>query len=69
MRGRDRLAQVRDRLARWRVEHGGRGIRVPEVVWTELVEVARAEGVEATRSRRCRLFQLGNGRGTACATA
>ena len=48
MRGRDRLAQVRDRLARWRAEHGGRGIRVPEVMWTEVVEVARVEGVEAT---------------------
>ena len=48
MRGRDRLAQVRDRLARWRAKHGGRGIRVPEVMWTEVVEVARVEGVEAT---------------------
>ena len=48
MRGRDRLAQARDRLARWRAEHGGRGIRVPEAMWTEAVEVARVEGVEAT---------------------
>jgi len=48
MRGRDRLAQVRDRLARWRAEHGGRGIRVPEEMWAEVVEVARVEGVEAT---------------------
>ena len=48
MRGRDRLAQVRDRLARWRAERGGRGIRVPEAMWAEVVEVARVEGVEAT---------------------
>lgn len=48
MRGRDRLGQVRDRLARWRAEHGGRGIRVPEAMWAEVVEVARVEGVEAT---------------------
>ena len=48
MRGRDRLAQVRDRLARWRAKHGGRGIRVPEAMWAEVVEVARVEGVETT---------------------
>ena len=48
MRGRDRLAQVRDRLARWRAKHGGRGIRVPEAVWAEVIEIARVEGVEAT---------------------
>lgn len=35
MRGRDRLAQARDRLARWRAEHGGCGIRVPEALWAE----------------------------------
>lgn len=38
--------QVRDRLARWRAEHGGRGIRVPEGMWSEVVEVAQVEGVE-----------------------
>lgn len=48
MRGRDRLAQTRDRLARWRAEHGGPGIRVPEAMWAEVVEVARVKGVEAT---------------------
>jgi len=48
MRGRDRLARARDRLARWRAEHGGRGIRVPEAMWAEVVEVAQVEGVEAT---------------------
>lgn len=48
MRGRDRLAQVRNRLSRWRAKHGGRGIRVPEAMWAKVVEVARVEGVEAT---------------------
>jgi hypothetical protein len=48
MPGRDRFTQVRDRLARWRAKHGGRGIRVPEAMWAEVVEVARVEGVEAT---------------------
>jgi imidazolonepropionase-like amidohydrolase len=48
MPGGYRLAQVRDRLARWRAKHGGRGIRVPEAMWAEVVEAARVEGVEAT---------------------
>lgn len=48
MLGRDRLAEVRDRLARWRAKHGGRGIRIPEAMWAEVVEVAQVEGVEAT---------------------
>jgi hypothetical protein len=48
MPGRDRFAQIRDRLARWRAKHGGRGIRVPEAMWAEVVKVARVEGVEAT---------------------
>jgi hypothetical protein len=48
MHGRDRLTQTRARLARWRAAHGGRGIRVPEAMWVEVVEVARVEGVEAT---------------------
>lgn len=48
MRGRDRLAQTRDRLARWRGQHGGRGVPVPEALWGEAVEAARVDGVEAT---------------------
>ena len=48
MRGRDRLAQLRTRLARWRAAHGGRGIPVPEALWAEAVEAAGVEGVEAT---------------------
>lgn len=48
MRRRVRLDQARARLARWRAQHGGRGIPVPEALWAEAVEVARVEGVEAT---------------------
>src|ERR1044071_51962 len=52
MPGRDRFAQVRDRLARWRAKHGGRGIRIPEPMWAEGVEIAQVEGVEATARAR-----------------
>lgn len=48
MGGRDRLAQTRERLARWRAQHGGPGIPVPEALWAEAVEVARMVGVDAT---------------------
>lgn len=65
MPGRDRFAQVRDRLARWRAKHGGRGIRVPEEMWAEVVEVARVEGVEAT----ARALQLDHARLAARMTA
>lgn len=51
MRRRSRLDQTRARLARWRAQHGGRGIRVPEALWAEAVEVARVEGIEATARR------------------
>src|SRR5678815_1236235 len=48
MGGRDRLALTGERLARWRAQHGGRGIPVPEALWAEAVEVARMVGVDAT---------------------
>jgi hypothetical protein len=48
MGGRDRLALTRERLARWRAQHGGRGIPVPKALWAEAVEVARMVGVDAT---------------------
>lgn len=54
MRRRSRLDQTRARLARWRAQHGGRGISVPEALWAEAVEVARVEGIEVT-ARRLRL--------------
>ena len=37
-----------DSLVRWRAQHGGRGIPVPEALWAGAVEVARVEGFEAT---------------------
>ena len=39
---------VRRRLDGWRRKHGGRGKRIPEVLWGEAARVARAEGVSAT---------------------
>ena len=42
------ISGLLDRLARWRAQHGGRGIPVPEPLWAEAVEAARVEGVEAT---------------------
>jgi hypothetical protein len=48
MRGCDRLAHARERLARWRAQHGGPGIPVPEALWAEAVGAARVAGVEAT---------------------
>lgn len=48
MGGRDRLGQTRERFARWRAQHGGPGIAVPEALWAEAVEVARRVGVDAT---------------------
>jgi hypothetical protein len=61
----DRLAQVRDRLARWRGAHGGRGVRIPEEMWAEVVEVARVEGIEAT----ARMLHLDHARLAARMTA
>jgi len=44
----DRLASVRRRLERWRRKHGGRGLRIPEELWSAAAQVARDEGVEVT---------------------
>ena len=54
MRGRSRLALTHTRLTQWRAQHGGRGIPVPEALWAEVVEVARAEGA-GTTARALRL--------------
>jgi hypothetical protein len=54
MRGRSRLALTHTRLAQWRAQHGGRGIRVPEELWAEVVKVARVEGA-GTTARALRL--------------
>jgi hypothetical protein len=45
-----RLSAAIQRVQQWRALHGGsgRGSRIPEELWNEAVEVARAEGVWAT---------------------
>ena len=42
------LAGVAQRLERWRERHGGHGRRIPEELWSAIVEAARAEGVGVT---------------------
>jgi len=54
MRGRSRLALTHARLTRWRAQHGGRGIPVPEALWAEVVKVALVEGA-GTTARTLRL--------------
>jgi hypothetical protein len=39
---------LRERLERWREQHGGRGRRIPDELWAEAMEVAEKEGVERT---------------------
>jgi len=45
-----RLSAAIQRVEQWRELHGGngRGARIPEELWREAVELARAEGVWAT---------------------
>jgi hypothetical protein len=57
MRGRERLAHTRERLVRWRAEHGGPGIRVPEAMWGEVVQISRVGRCRAT-ARVLRLDRL-----------
>jgi hypothetical protein len=40
------LSRVEARVRRWRSEHGGPGVRWPEILWAEVVEAARVAGVE-----------------------
>lgn len=42
------MAEAQRRLDRWRKNGGGQGSRIPEELWQEAVEVARADGVYAT---------------------
>jgi len=42
------LESLRERLERWRAEHGGRGRRIPDELWAEAMEVAGEDGVERT---------------------
>ena len=39
------LSRVEARVRRWRSEHGGPGVRWPEILWAEVVEAARVAGV------------------------
>ena len=41
-----RLERASRRLAQWRREHGGRGVRLPPELWAEAVDLARLEGVD-----------------------
>lgn len=41
-----RLERASRALARWRHEHGGRGVRLPPEMWAEAVDLARLKGVE-----------------------
>lgn len=43
-----KLAQLCARVAKWRGREGGRGSRVPDVLWQEAVEAAGRAGVHAT---------------------
>jgi hypothetical protein len=60
MSGRESQAMARARLHLdgWRREHGGAGVRIPEGVWGEAVEVARGEGL----SRTARALRLDHSR-------
>jgi hypothetical protein len=40
------LNRVRERISRWRAERGGRGIPLPEEIWSEAVEAAGVHGVD-----------------------
>ncbi len=45
--GKSGLDLLGQRVARWRAEHGGRGVRWPEELWTAAVAAARIDGVGA----------------------
>ena len=42
------LGALRERVAAWRKQGGGRGSRIPEALWDEAVRVARDAGLYAT---------------------
>lgn len=47
-RSTERLAEVQERLVRWRERHGGPGRPIPEELWAEAAAVAADEGVDTT---------------------
>lgn len=52
------LEATRERLERWRREHGGKGHWIPDELWREAVEAAQSSGIETT----ARALRLNAGR-------
>ena len=52
------MVKAREHVDRWRREHGGPGVRIPEDLWNEAVGVARVDGL----SRTARALGLDHGR-------
>ncbi len=42
------FASTRGRLESWRKAHGGRGVRIPEELWSDAVELSRVHGASKT---------------------
>lgn len=42
------VERVKEKLARWRERHGGRGRPIPQELWAEAAEVAAIAGVNVT---------------------
>jgi len=49
--GGSELEKLHQRIARWRAEHGGRGVRWPPEMWSAAIAVARVEGVAPVAKR------------------
>lgn len=52
------LEATRERLEKWRREHGGKGHWIPDELWMEAVEAAQKSGIETT----ARVLRLKAGR-------
>jgi hypothetical protein len=56
---RPQIDGARQRLERWRREHGGTGRAIPEELWDEAARVAQAEGIaETARALRLDRYRL-----------
>lgn len=56
---RPQIDGARQRLERWRKQHGGSGRPIPEEIWEEAARVAQAEGIAATaRALRLDRYRL-----------
>lgn len=49
--GESELERLHQRVARWRTEHGGRGVRWSPEMWSAAIAVARVEGVAPVAKR------------------